>query len=171
MKKILALVLALIMVLGSVSALADDCKIGLGLHTSISDSKDATAEANGTTVAYSYIASVVVDANGVILGADLDELQAKVNFDATGKVTSDLAAEVLTKTELGDAYGMRKASPIGLEYDEQLAGLEAWLIGKTAADFKAAVEGKDETLLAVCTVTMTSMVTAVEKAVAAALAE
>ena len=171
MKKILALVLALVM-LCSVAALADgDCKIGLGMSTSISSSKDATAEKDGTAVVYSFIAALTVDANGVIHEADLDVLQAKVAFDATGKLTSDLSAPALTKTELGDAYGMRKASPIGLEYDEQLAGLEAWLVGKTAADFKAAVEGKDETLLAVCTVTMTAMVEAVEKATAAALAE
>jgi len=94
-----------------------------------------------------------------------------VAFNAEGKLTSDLSAPALTKTELGEAYGMKKASPIGKEYDEQLAGLEQWLIGKTAAEFKAAYEGKDETLLAVATVTLTDMVSAVEKAVAAALAE
>ena len=171
MKKIFALVLALALLLCSVSALADDCKLGLGMTTSISTSKDATAEADGSAVVYSFIASVTVDANGVIQAADLDVLQAKVAFDATGKLTSDLSAPALTKTELGEAYGMKKASPIGLEYYEQLAGLEAWLVGKTAADFKAAVEGKEETLMAVATVTLTDMVSAVEKAVAAALAE
>jgi len=171
MKKIFALVLALALLLCSVSALADDCKIGLGMTTSIATSKDATAEKDGTAVVYSFIAAVTVDANGVITAADLDVLQAKVAFNAEGKLTSDLSAPALTKTELGEAYGMKKASPIGKEYDEQLAGLEQWLIGKTAAEFKAAYEGKDETLLAVATVTLTDMVSAVEKAVAAALAE
>ena len=171
MKKIFALVLALCLLLGAVSALADDCKLGLGLTTSISTSADATAEKDGTAVVYSFIAAVTVDAEGKIIAADLDVLQAKVAFNAEGKLTSDLTAPALTKTELGDAYNMKRVSPIGKEYFEQLAGLEAWLVGKTAADFRAAVEGKDETLLAVCTVTITDMVTAVEKAVAAALAE
>jgi len=171
MKKIFALVLALSLMLGAVSALADDCKIGLGLTTRISTSKDATADADGSAVVYSFIAAVTVDAEGKITAADLDVLQAKVAFNAQGKLTSDLTALALTKTEIADNYGMKKISPIGKEYYEQLAGLEEWLIGKTAAEFKAAVEGKDETLLAVCTVSMTDMVTAVEKAVAAALAE
>jgi len=171
MKNILALVLALVL-LCSMTALADgECKLGLGMSTSISTSKDATAEKDGSAVVYSYIAALTVAPDGVIHAADLDVLQAKVAFDATGKLTSDLSAPALTKTELGDAYGMKKASPIGKEYYEQLSGLEAWLVGKTAADFKAAVEGKDETLLAVCTVGMTAMVEAVEKASAAALAE
>lgn len=171
MKKVLALVLTLALLLCSVSALADDCKLGLGLSTAINTSKDATAEKDGSAVVYSFIAALTVDANGVILAADLDVLQAQVAFNAEGKLTSDLSAPALTKTEIGDGYGMKAISPIGKEYYEQLSGLEQWLIGKTAAEFKAAVEGKDETLLAVCTVSMTSMVTAVEKAVAAALAE
>ena len=57
-----------------------------------------------------------------------------MTFDTAGIITSDLTAEVLSKNELGDAYGMKKASSIGKEWCEQAAGFAAWCTGKTVAD-------------------------------------
>lgn len=82
-----------------------------------------------------------------------------------------MTAEIKTKVEKGTEYGMLKASPIGKEIDEQYAGLEDWLVGKTVEDLKAAYAGKDETLVSVCSIKLEAIITALEKAVANALAE
>ena len=39
------------------------------------------------------MAAVTVDSSNKILGVVIDTAQTKVNFDTTGKITSDLAAE------------------------------------------------------------------------------
>ena len=170
MKKILALALALIMMMGTVSALAEGVSyLGIGSVTSMASSTDATADAAGKFAANTTLASVVVDENGVILAALIDAIQAHANFDATGKITSDIAADVLTKAEKKEGYNMKPASPIGREWYEQIADLENWLVGKTVEDLKAAIEGNDETLLAVCTIKLGDVVAALEKAVASAM--
>ena len=134
--------------------------------------KDAAADADGQVQVNTAMASVVFDANGVIVSVILDTQQTTVKMNNTGVVTTDVTAAFPTKVEKGDAYGMRATSEsvgIGKEYNEQIDGLEQWLIGKTVADFKAAIEGKDETLLAVATITLDTYVTAIEKAVNVAL--
>ena len=59
-------------------------------------------------------------------------MQAKVAFDATGTITSDLTAEILTKNELGDAYNMKLYGGAIAEWNEQAASLAAYVTGKTA---------------------------------------
>lgn len=172
MKKVLALVLALVLVLCAIPALAEgELYLGLGISTSIASSKDATADADGTAQVDSSIVSVVVDKDGVIQACAIDCAQTKVKYSAAGVITSDPTAEIKSKMELGPDYNMLPASPIGKEIDEQLTALCDWLVGKTVDDLKAAYEGKDETLLAVCTIKLQGYITALEKAVANALAE
>jgi hypothetical protein len=83
------------------------------------------------------IAAVVFDAEGKVAGLAIDTAQTRVNFDAEGQVTSDKAALYPTKKELGDDYGMIRASEIGLEWHEQITALEEWMVGKTVAEIKA----------------------------------
>ena len=61
----------------------------------------------------------------------IDGVQANINFDTTGTVTSDLTAKVQTKNELGEAYGMKAASGIGKEWNEQAAAFASYVTGKT----------------------------------------
>ena len=76
-------------------------KTGLAVVTSIAKSENAkVADYDVTLVA------VLVDDNGVIQDCIIDSVGAKVEFDATGTITSDINAEVKTKNELGDDYGM-----------------------------------------------------------------
>lgn len=172
MKKIAALVLALALLMCAIPSFAEgETFLGLGISTSIASSKDASADADGTAQVDSAIVTVIVDAEGVILSCSIDAAQTKVNFSAAGIITSDMTAEIKSKVEKGTEYGMLVASPIGKEIDEQFAGLEAWLVGKTVDDLKAAYEGKDETLVSVCSISLESTITALEKAVANALAE
>ena len=64
----------------------------------------------------------------------IDAVQAKVNFDAKGAVTTDLTAPVLTKNELGENYGMVAYGGAIAEWDAQAAAFASYITGKTAAD-------------------------------------
>lgn len=110
-----------------------EAKLGLGVITSIRSSKDAGAD-NGLAQVDTNVAAVIVGADGKILNCYLDAIQTKVNFDKTGKIVTDLTVPVKTKTELGDAYGMKKASDIGKEWKEQAAALAEFVKGKTIAE-------------------------------------
>ena len=124
-------------------AVAGD-KLGLGLSTSISKSTDAASDAEGVAEAYTTISVLTVNADGVITSSIIDAVQAKIAFDASGVITADKDAEVLSKNELGDAYGMRAASSIGKEWNEQAASYAEYTVGKTLAEVEgtAVEEGR-----------------------------
>ncbi len=112
-------------------------KTGLAIIPGFNFSKDATADAAGLAQVDATYAGVMLGADGKIVKCVIDSYQAKVNFDATGKITSDLTAPVKTKNEIGDAYGMKKASSIGKEWYEQAAAFAAYCVGKTAEEVAA----------------------------------
>lgn len=146
-------------------------KLGLSTTTGIAKSTDV-ADKDGLAEAYSSYSVVTVGADGKITSCIIDASQGQVSFDATGKITSDLAAEIATKNELGDAYGMKAASSIGKEWNEQAAGFAAYVTGKTADEVKGiAVDqglATDADLLAAVTVHVTDFMTIVSNAVAGA---
>jgi len=143
-------------------------KLGLGVYTEISKSKNASAGAEGQAQAYTYYAAATFDKDGKITSAILDASQGNVNFDANGNITSDLNAEVQTKQELKEAYGMKSKSGIGKEWYEQANAFADYAKGKTAADIKgiALSEGKpaDADLAASVTVSVGGLQTVIEKA-------
>lgn len=98
---------------------------------SVSDSTSADAENEGLAQLYSTFA-VVTKNSGKITSCYIDSVQAKVNFDATGTITTDLSAPVATKNELGASYGMAKVSSIGAEWNEQAAAFAKYITGMTA---------------------------------------
>ena len=64
-------------------------------------------------------------------------MQVRTKFDVEGKLVGDFyTTPVLSKIDKGEAYGMRKASPIGKEWFEQIAAFEAYCIGKTVEEIK-----------------------------------
>ena len=78
---------------------------------------------------------VVLTRNGgVITSCYIDSLQAKIAFDATGAITTDLTAPVQTKNELGENYGMVAWGGAIAEWDAQAASFASYITGKTAAD-------------------------------------
>lgn len=109
-------------------------KTGLSILPDFTSSKDATADANGLAQIDVTFTGVMLDADGRIIKCVIDTSQVKINFDATGKITSDLTAPVKTKNQLGDAYGMRARSGIGKEWNEQAAAFAEYCIGKTAEE-------------------------------------
>ena len=143
-------------------------KVGLGLISSIAKSKNA-GEKDGLAQAYATYAAVSVDGKGKMTSVIVEASQTNINFDGTGKIV-DLASEFKTKTELGDAYDMKKASPIGKEWFEQAEAFAKYATGKTVAEVSgmALTEGTPNDLTSSVTITVTDMITSIEKAVARA---
>lgn len=141
-------------------------KTGLAIVTGVGKSENAkVADYDVTLVA------VTVDDKGVIADCIIDSIGAKVNFDAAGKVTSDLTAEVKTKNELGDDYGMKAYGGAKYEWYEQAAALADYAVGKTVEELKngaidesgKAPEGSD--LASTATIYLGGYVSAIEEAV------
>ena len=160
MKKTLSFILTLIMVIGVLTGCSgtpiiyhDDCtcpdanngaggetdfvptedslKTGLAIVTSIKGSENAKhADYDVTLVA------VTVDDNGVIQDCIIDSIGTKVTFDATGAITSDLNADILSKNELGYDYGMKQYAGSKYEWFEQAEALANYAVGKTVDELK-----------------------------------
>lgn len=112
-------------------------KIGMGIIVDTSDSKNADNNGDGLAQANSIAAGVTLDSEGKIIDVKIDELQTKVDFDKNGKIITDLKTEFKSKKELKDSYGMKAASNIKKEWDEQIASLEEYAKGKTKEDILA----------------------------------
>lgn len=142
-------------------------KLGLGVDTSISGSKDVSEE-DGLAQAYSYYTATTFADDGKITSSVIDASQSNVNFSKEGKLTSDLKAVLQTKNELGDKYDMKKASKIGKEWNEQAAAFAKYVVGKTADEVKgiAVKEGiaTDSDLTGSVTVHVTDFMSIIEKA-------
>jgi len=110
-------------------------KLGLGVTTSIAKSKDA-GEKDGVAQAYTYYTATTFGADGKITSCAIEASQSNVNFSKEGKITSDLKAPLKSKIELGDEYGMKKASKIGKEWFEQADAFSKYVVGKTVEEVK-----------------------------------
>ncbi len=138
-------------------------------NTDVTDEKDGLVQFDKT------IAAVVTDADGKVVVAKTDCVQAKISFDAKGVATVDTTAEIKTKLDLGYDYNM---AAFGKKHDgsegkakewfEQAAAFDAALVGKTAADF-AAFAGEDgyatgDLTTAGCTINVSGLIDAAAKA-------
>lgn len=137
-------------------------KTGIAVSTDISSSKDATEAEAGLAQADVSVAAVTVAADGKITSCVIDAVQAKVMFDGTGKLATDTNAEFPTKQELGDNYGMKKASAIKKEWNEQVNAFADYCLGKTAKEVTGIAvtqEGKaaEQDLAASCTIHITGL--------------
>ena len=142
-----------------------EIKTGLAIVTSVAESTDGEAKYDVT------VAAVNVDENGVIVNCYIDSIGASVLFGTDGVITSDVAAEVLTKNELGDNYGMKAYGGATYEWYEQAAALAEFAIGKTVEELRAGAvneSGKaaDADLATTATIYLGGYVAAIEKAVA-----
>ena len=180
MKKTLALLLVAVLALGIVGCASADT-VGLGSVTSIGSVKDASVvdgeNYDGQAQVNNTICTVRLGEDGKVAYVKFDVTQTKIAFSVEGKVVTDTAAEILTKMEKGEAYGMLKASSIGKEWYEQIAAFENWCIGKTPDEvlgIKTYDKGDGshtavpdvEELKASCTITVGDYLAAFKKAVA-----
>lgn len=131
---------------------------------------DSTAAADGAEglAQLNIDAAALTEKDGVITSCMLDSLQGKVNFDASGVITTDLAAPMQTKNQLGEAYGMKAYAGAKYEWNEQAANFAAYVTGKTAAEVSgiAVAEGKpyDADLSASVTIKIGGFQSLIEKA-------
>ena len=169
MKKLAAVILVVLLVSAlCVAASSGKVKTGLAVITELNKSTDA-GDKPGLAQIDSTVVAVTVDSNGKIVKCVIDSVQSKINFDASGKLITPVNTNFLSKNELGNGYGMKKASKIGKEWNEQAAAFAKYVTGKTTsqvagiavnADGRAA--GSD--LLASVTVTITDLKAALAKA-------
>ena len=108
-------------------------ELKLAIVSSVDGSKNADAENAGLAELYTSVAAVTVK-DGVITSCFIDAVQAKVNFDATGTIITDLTAPIQTKNELGEGYGMKAWGGAIAEWNEQAASFCAYITGKTPAE-------------------------------------
>lgn len=151
MKKLLVLVVVGLLALTGLTGCAapKTYKFGTGSSTTVSG-RAATADAAGRVQVTSVYAAVLLDDAGKIVYVDIDAAQNQGTFDAMGAVVKAEAAP--TKTEKAGDYGMKGNSAIGKEWFEQMAALEAYMVGKTIEEIKAIpVEEKDASHKAVPT--------------------
>ena len=106
-------------------------ELKLAIIPSVGSSKSADAENAG-------LAQLDVDAvaltmkDGIITSAQIDAVQGKVNFDATGVITGGTDGVFATKNMLGEQYGMVAWGNAIAEWDQQAASFCAYITGKTA---------------------------------------
>ncbi len=147
-------------------------KTGLYISTGVGESKSAAADAEGEAKYDVTMVAVLVDDNGVIQDCIIDGISTSVKFDASGAVTSDLAAAPQTKNELGENYGMVAWGGAIAEWDAQAAALANYAVGKTVEELKngaidetgKAPAGSD--LASSATIYLGGYVSAIEAAVA-----
>lgn len=113
----------------TISSVADSVSAG--------DEKDGTAQLNVDAVAMTM-------KDGVITSCYIDALQAKVSFNASGEITTDLSAPIPTKNALGEHYNMKLYGGAQFEWNEQAASFAAYVTGKTPEEVAgiAVSEGK-----------------------------
>lgn len=147
-------------------ASADD-KLGLGVITTAAQSKVAEDDADGIAQAYSTYVAATVNAEGAITSTVIEASQGRVTFDTTGVITSNIEEAKPSKRELGEDYGMRAASPIGKEWDEQANALASYMTGKTLTDVDEleAAEELPTDLSASVTIGVTDIMKALDKAI------
>ncbi len=107
-------------------------KLCLASISTLSSSVGASAEAAGLAQLDCDVTAITMK-DGVITSCYIDSLQAKVNFDATGAITTDLTVNPQTKNELGADYGMVAWAGAKYEWNEQAANFAAYVTGKTPA--------------------------------------
>ena len=106
-------------------------ELRLACTMNIGSSASATAENAGNAQLDVDVTALTL-ADGVITSCIIDAVQAKVGFDTTGAITSELASHVLTKNELGADYGMVAWAGAVAEWNEQAASFASYVTGKTA---------------------------------------
>lgn len=108
-------------------------KMGLGVISRMKRVVNA-GTTDGSAEVDTVIAAVTVDEDDRIVGCTLDMIQHVIPVSATGEISTPAQTEFLTKKEIGDDYGMKKASEIGKEWYEQAQAFEQYAIGKTTEE-------------------------------------
>jgi len=101
-------------------------------ENSVNGSKSSSSDSEGISQLDCNIAAITKSGD-TITSCIIDGVQAKVSFDSTGKITTDLNQKVKTKTELGPDYGMVKYGGAKYEWGDQAKSFASYITGKTSS--------------------------------------
>ena len=107
--------------------------MGVGIVSRLKRAQNA-GDTDGSAEINTVVAAVTVDGEGHIANCIIDKVENKLPISNTGAIGSPANTEYSTTKELGDSYGMKEASPIGKEWNEQIASFEQYVIGKTVEE-------------------------------------
>ena len=143
-------------------------KTGLGVST-VQERSDADGDLDGKIDTTVTICALTLDQNNKIVSVSWDQAESGARFSSTGAVTSVTTGELRSKKELGTDYGMKGASPIGKEWNEQVAALESYAVGRDIHEVLGmpltAGNTADITVLkTTCTIKVTPLLEALSKA-------
>lgn len=153
------------------SAIADDT-LQIGVLTS-ADATDATEEADGSVELETTYVAAAVSANGKVSAMATDCYAATFTFTTEGVSTTDTTADVKTKREIGDNYGMvaygadLNGDGVVLEWYAQADAFDSACVGLTSSEIAAlAVNGYgvESVQTAGCTIAIADFVAAAVKA-------
>ncbi len=137
-------------------------KIGADTEQAITD---ATATEDGSNEITTTFFAAALDKDGKILAAKSDCLAVAFTFNAEGESTFDATAEVLTKGQLGDNYGMSAAGMT--EWYKQAAAFDSKCIGKKPSEVASLMgadyKGVADVQAAGCTIYVSGFVKAATK--------
>ncbi len=144
-----------------------DETINLGFAAS-QTGKNATAEAAGNNEIEVSVSAIAKDKDGKAVASITDAFTANLNFDIKGITTTTGNIDIKTKLELGNDYGMVAYKVSKKEWFEHAAEFDKAVIGKKADEIAKLVvkdgKGTEEIVNAGCTIAITDLVKAAEKA-------
>lgn len=143
-----------------------DGKLELAVVGSPAASYDSIDGENGLVSCEVTFAAAVTE-EGRVTAFRCDAAHGEVPFDFNGEEELDDGAKLKTKRQLGDSYGMKNAGAL-LEWHEQADALEGVIVGRGVDEVPSLVTeggwGTDEVQRAGCTVKVSDLIRAAEKA-------
>ena len=106
-------------------------KTGISLTADVTGSKDASEEEAGLSKAEVLAVAVTVSEDGKIDDCRIDQIPAEISFDDQGLVLTEMNTEFPTKDRMGESYGMKQASGLGKEWNEQAEAFADYVKGMT----------------------------------------
>lgn len=107
--------------------------VKFGLGTSVGLSAKPLKDGKGDATSNVTIAGLAFDKDGKIVEAYIDVAQSKFSVKDDGTFAKKPAeVKFMTKQELQEKYGMKKASEIQKEWFEQAEAFQKYILGKTA---------------------------------------
>ena len=131
--------LGLLVACGSKDAGTGGAEAGAKVKVGIGSVQTVSEKDEGEKAEFNAIVVGVALQDDKIVHVSIDQSQQKVAVEGEEAVM-DLAQ---TKKQQGDAYDMKKASPIGKEWFEQIEAVEKDLVGKTKDEAVAYFAGDD----------------------------
>ena len=154
----------------SAASATDTLKVGVVTSASMAN---ASADAAGNVELEISVAAVAT-ADGKVTACATDVAVATFTFDVAGVATTDTAAEIVTKLEKGESYGMAaygtdlNGDGVVKEWFEQAAAFNTACIGKSADEISALVvngyQAVEEIQTAGCTMGVGDIAAALVKA-------